>query len=76
MFATSVVYPIALVGGKLGLLMRLNPMTPIIEGYRSVILFGQPPGPSFAVAAALALLVFVGGWLAFHRAEFRFAENI
>ena len=45
MFATSVVYPIALVGGKLGLLMRLNPMTPIIEGYRSVILFGQPPRP-------------------------------
>jgi ABC-type polysaccharide/polyol phosphate export permease len=76
MFATSVVYPIALVGGKLGVLMRLNPMTPVIESYRSVILFGQPPDASFAAAALASVVILIGGWLTFHRAEFRFAENI
>src|SRR5437867_10063217 len=47
MFATSVVYPVEMVGGKLGTLMRLNPMTPIIESYRDVILFGRLPGIPF-----------------------------
>src|SRR5262249_17535626 len=37
MFATSVLYPISLIGGKLGAIMRLNPMTQIIDGYRSVL---------------------------------------
>jgi ABC-type polysaccharide/polyol phosphate export permease len=57
--------------------MRLNPMTGIIESYRSVILYGRLPDPGwFAGTAALAIAVFVLSWLAFHRAEFRFAENI
>ena len=38
MFATSVVYPIDRVGGKLGAFLQLNPMTPIIDGYRATIL--------------------------------------
>lgn len=75
MFATSVVYPVDVVGGKLGAVLRLNPMTPIIEGYRSVILRGDlpPVGPTLA-AATLALATLVIGWLIFHRAEYKFAE--
>src|SRR5262249_44638814 len=38
MFASAVVYPAGLIGGQLGALVQLNPMTPIIEGYRSVLL--------------------------------------
>ncbi len=76
MFATAVVYPIDQVGGKLGALLKLNPMTPIIDGYRAVILRGQPPdfGP-VGVAAALAFVTLALGWLVFHRAEYQFAEN-
>jgi ABC-type polysaccharide/polyol phosphate export permease len=75
MFATSVVYPVDLVGGKLGTLMKLNPMTPIIEGYRATILRGELPAfAPLAVAAVLALIAVVVGWLVFHRAEYRFAE--
>jgi ABC-type polysaccharide/polyol phosphate export permease len=77
MLATSVVYPIERVGGAMGHLLALNPMTPIIDAYRSVLLRGEvpPAGPFFAVAlfSAFALL---GSWLIFHRAEFRFAEEI
>jgi ABC-2 type transport system permease protein/lipopolysaccharide transport system permease protein len=75
MFATSVVYPVSLVGGKLGVLLQLNPMTPIIEGYRYVILQGVlPPLLPLAGAAAIAVVTLLVGWLVFHRAEYQFAE--
>ena len=76
MFATSVLYPIDRVGGTVGRLMRLNPLTPITEAYRDVIFFGRPPSAEFAAASALSLVLLAWCWLAFHRAEFRFAENI
>ena len=77
MFATSVVYPVQRIGGRLGPLLALNPMTPIIDAYRAVVLHGQPPaaGPFLGAAAFSAALLAVS-WLAFHRAEFRFAESI
>jgi ABC-type polysaccharide/polyol phosphate export permease len=77
MFATSVVYPVERVGGKLAVLLQLNPMTPIIEGYRSTIVRGtMPDAAPFAIAAALSLVALVACWVGFHRAEFSFAENI
>ena len=77
MFATSVLYPLNLVGGRLGVVLRLNPMTPIIDGYRAVLLRGVPPNPAgMAQAGAIAVAVLAVAWLVFHRAEFEFAENI
>ena len=77
MFATSVLYPMELLGGKAARLAQINPMTPIIDGYRDVLLYGRSPfdGP-FAVAAVIAVGCLAAGWLSFHRAEFRFAENV
>jgi lipopolysaccharide transport system permease protein len=77
MFGTSVLFPVSLVGGKLGVVMQLNPMTPIIDGYRAVLFHGQSPfTPSFGLAVAISLVMFGFSWLTFHRAEFQFAENI
>lgn len=77
MFATAVLYSVDQVGGTSGRLLRLNPMSPIIEAYRSVLLRGTlPPLGEFAAAALLSVVVFAGGWLWFHRAETQFAENI
>jgi homopolymeric O-antigen transport system permease protein len=77
MFATSVVYPTQLVGGRLGAVLALNPMTPLIEGFRSVLLLHRlpPAGPILVVASASLVLLGVS-WLVFHRAEFTFAENV
>jgi ABC-type polysaccharide/polyol phosphate export permease len=77
MFATSVVYPVERVGGRLGDILALNPMTPIIDAYRTVLLRGElPPAAPFATAAVIAVTTLVIAWLTFHNAEHRFAENI
>jgi lipopolysaccharide transport system permease protein len=77
MFVSSVLYPIEIVGGKLKILLQLNPMNPILDAYRSVLLLHKPPDLiSFGLASAFSIGMFVVCWFAFHRAEFRFAENI
>jgi len=77
MFATAVLYPVASLSNRFGLLLQLNPMTPIIEGYRSVLMRGSLPDPvSFGVAATMSAVLLVTCWVAFHRAEFQFAENV
>lgn len=77
MFATSVLYPLRMVGGRVAAVAFLNPMTPILDAYRAVLLFGRSPfTPEFAYAAAVSIVCLTGGWLLFHRAEFQFAENV
>jgi ABC-type polysaccharide/polyol phosphate export permease len=77
MFASAVVYPVDGVHGWVGALMRANPMTGIVEAYRSVILYGALPDAfSFGVAALFAGTLLPACWLLFHRLEFTFAERI
>jgi lipopolysaccharide transport system permease protein len=77
MFASSVLYPMESLGGRAGALLQLNPMTHIIDAYRSVLFLGQlPNGYAFAVTALGSLLFLVVSWAVFHSAESRFAENI
>ena len=77
MFASAVVYPLDNVGGGIGAILRLNPMTHIIEAYRAVLFQGQIPDPTvFAMTAIGSLLLLVGSWVLFHTSEYKFAENI
>lgn len=78
MFATSVVYPVERIGGRLGQLLTVgNPMTAIINAYRSVVLHGELPlNPAFGIATVVSFGLLLGGMIVFHRGEFRFAERI
>jgi homopolymeric O-antigen transport system permease protein len=77
MFATPVLYPVDRVGGHLGMVLALNPMTPIIAAYRTVLFSGAlPAADSFAAVALVALATLLVAWVLFHRSEIRFAENI
>ena len=76
MFATSVLYPVDAIPGTAGVLLRINPVSAIVDSYRSVLLLNAPPPWTFGVAAAVAGVILVAGWLLFHGAEFNFAENI
>ena len=76
MFATAVVYPAHLLGGALERVVLANPMTPILEGYRAVLLRGEMPAlVPFVAAATISVATLMVAWVAFHRAEFKFAEN-
>lgn len=77
MFATSVLYPTAVVGGLAGRLLALNPMTHIIDAYRDVLLFGRwPATEGFALTALGSAVLLLASWLMFHRSEFEFAERV
>ncbi len=77
MFASSVVIPVSSLGGKLQFILSLNPMTPIIDAYRDVILRGHLPDMMpFTMAAALSLALLAIAWVMFHRSEYQFAEYI
>jgi ABC-2 type transport system permease protein/lipopolysaccharide transport system permease protein len=76
MFATSVLYPVSGVSGIFGAVMRANPMTIVVDAYRTVLFYGQPPSPAFGVLAVATLLLLAATWLVFHRREFEFAERV
>ena len=77
MFLSSVLYPVERIGGVMGWLLQFNPLTPIIEGYRDVLLRGRSPDPaSFLTITAVSTLFLIVAWVVFHRAEYEFAENV
>lgn len=77
MFLSAVLYPVDRVGGLTGTLMAINPMTPILEAYRDVLLRGRMPDPgAFLITTAAAALFLVIAWVIFHRAESEFAESV
>jgi ABC-2 type transport system permease protein/lipopolysaccharide transport system permease protein len=77
MFATAVVYPVSGVGGRVGAVLALNPLTVILDGYRAVLLRHAMPdlaALSWVACGSVGLLAI--SWSMFHRTELRFAENI
>lgn len=77
MLLTSVVYPVERIGGRLAEWLMLNPMTPIIDAYRAVLLRGEWPAPGpLTYAAGVSIAVLIGAWIVFHRTEPYFAELV
>ena len=76
MFASSVVYPMKTEDPTMQLILSLNPITPILDAYRDVLLRGKLPDPlSFGYAAFIGFVVCVIGWNIFRRMQYRFAEK-
>jgi len=77
MFATPVAYPISVVPESLRTLYSLNPMAPIIDGYRRTVLQGLAPDPGPLVfAAVVTAVLLLAGFAAFKHAERTFADVI
>ncbi len=76
LFATPVAWGIDVVPARWQTIyVILNPLAPVIDGYRRCLLFGQAPQLDLLLpAAASALLVMVGGYLLFKRLETGFAD--
>jgi lipopolysaccharide transport system permease protein len=77
MFGSSVIYPIQLSDPLLQTLVELNPMTPILDGYRSVLILGRAPDPwTLLRTSAVVVAVTIVAFWAFHRLEPRFPEVV
>ena len=76
LFVSSVILPSSSIPPKYRWLLLLNPMSGIIEGYRSA-LFGLPfDWPALSIAAVLTLLTLIYAIFAFARVERSFADII
>ena len=77
MYATPVIYPLSAVPPKYQALIRLNPMTPIMETFRTAFLGGGVVRPAALVAsAAVVVVVLTIGLLLFNRVERTFMDTV
>jgi ABC-type polysaccharide/polyol phosphate export permease len=76
LFATPVAYGIDVVPASLQVLYSIiNPLAPVIDGYRRCVLLGLPPNGDLLVPGAIAAVVWlVGGYMLFKRMETGFAD--
>jgi lipopolysaccharide transport system permease protein len=75
-YATPVIYPLSMVPAALRPIYLLNPMVGVIRGYHAILLHAEPPDGSLAVAAVVAAVTLVGGYVLFKRTEPQFADVV
>jgi homopolymeric O-antigen transport system permease protein len=76
MFATPIVYPASLVPEKWRLVYALNPLTGIIEGYRSSLFGSRFDWAALGTSAAITIAILVYSAYSFRRMEKSFADVI
>ena len=76
MFVSPIIYPTSMLGGKLRIVLTLNPLTGIIENFRASLL-GRPLNlSSLAISAAMTLVLFLYSAYSFRRMEKTFADLV
>ena len=77
MFAAPVVYPASLIPAKYKLIFWLNPLTPLIESFRSAF-FSHRPLPLFylGISMATSFLILLLGIVLFNRKEIQIMDVI
>jgi lipopolysaccharide transport system permease protein len=76
MFASPIIYPVTMVPERWRWLYRLNPLTPLIEGYRAAFFGGAFEWGALALAAVISLLIFLAAMIDFKRMERTLADLV
>ncbi len=77
MYASPVAYSSEIVPGRWRWLYNINPIVPIIDGFRWAVLgVGQVPGFALLYSLLLVLITLIFGMLYFKRMEITFADEI
>lgn len=76
MYVTPVIFPVSLVPERWQWLLYLNPMTGLIEGFRSAFLGKAFDMQGLGISFAMAVIIFVIGITYFEKVERRFADII
>ncbi len=75
-FVTPVIYPVTIISERFRLFLNMNPMTGIVNGFRSVILQQNLDFPGVYLAGAVGLLFCLVGVLYFSREAREFADIV
>lgn len=75
-YASPIIYPVTLVPESIRQYYYLNPMAGILETYRNILLYGEPPGAYLIPSAITSFLVLFFGYWLFKRLEFLFADIV
>ena len=78
LFATPVIYPSgSVVGGGWRIILGLNPMTGVVEGFRWAVLgIGNAPGSMTYMSMGVTVLLVLTGVMYFNRMEKTFADIV
>jgi len=77
LYLTPVAYPLSEVSQKYRWLFVLNPLSAIVEGFRSVLVFGRAPDWTLtAISASMTVVIFAGAFVMFKRMDKYFADVI
>jgi len=77
LFLTPVLYPLSEVPAGLRPWYQLNPMTGVVESFRSILVVGEAPQLAVLLpSAAGAMVLLLLGWWYFSAVEHRFADVI
>ena len=74
MFLSPVIYPVTLFGDRVAWVLKLNPMTGIIESFRAAVTGTPIDWAGLAMGTGVALLILFTGLAVFRRIERRFAD--
>jgi lipopolysaccharide transport system permease protein len=77
MYACPIIYPISIVPVKIEPLYMLNPMAPIIDGYRRVLIQAKPPEFYYlGISMVVSVSIFYFSYVYFKKMENTFADII
>jgi len=77
MFLSGIVLPLPRDGSFASQVLALNPLVPVVDAYRDCLIHARTPEVmELQYAAVISGAILVGGWTAFRRASWRFAECI
>ena len=77
MYASPIVYPLSSVPNQYRNFLILNPVTPIIEGFRHIFLgVGQFSIIMYCYSLFISIIIFVFGVLIFFRVEKNFIDTV
>jgi ABC-type polysaccharide/polyol phosphate export permease len=76
-FLTPIMYDFSIVPERFHWILKLNPMTTVIDSYRGIFLYGTwPHWRNLGFVLVLAILLFAMGAWVFHRSKETFAEYL
>jgi lipopolysaccharide transport system permease protein len=75
-FMSPIVYPASLVSGPLRILLYMNPMTLVIQGFRWALLRSPAPSVGMLVSVPLVAAILVTGLFYFRRVERSFVDVV